>query len=141
MVKGGAADRAGLADGDIVVLVNGVNVESSSHDEVVRMITNSGTTLEMLVARREVYERLKADGRQFSTQMSVESVYAQVMPRSMREERQEQDSRPDTPSEGRERVSGAAWLTKIFRGPGLKYLSYWIDIKDNFHRLIHCNYK
>lgn len=132
MVKGGAADRAGLVDGDIVVLVNGVNVESCSHDEVVKMITNSGTTLEMLVARREVYERLKAEGRQFSTQMSVESVYAQVIPRSMREG-QEQDSRPDTPSEGRERVSGAAWLTKIFRGPGLKYLSYWIDINDNFH--------
>lgn len=108
MVKGGAADRAGLEDGDILVLVNGKNVESCSHDEVVGMITNSGTTLEMLVARREVYERLKADGRQFSTQMSVESLYAQVMPRTMREEKQEQDSRPDTPSEGRERVSGAA---------------------------------
>lgn len=114
MVKGGAADRAGLEDGDILVLVNGKNVESCSHNEVVGMITDSGSTLEMLVARREVYERLKADGRQFSTQMSVESLYTQVMPRTMREEKQEQDSRPDTPSEGRERVSGAAWLNKIF---------------------------
>lgn len=113
MVKGGAADRAGLADGDIVVLVNGVNVEDCSHDQVVKMISNSGTTLEMLVARREVYERLKADGVKFSTQMSSEPLYAQVRPRSMREQR---DSRPGTPSEGRERVSVAAWLTKTFRG-------------------------
>lgn len=112
VVKGGAADRAGLEDGDIVVLVNGVNVEDSSHDEVVKMIGKSGTTLEMLVARREAYERLKADGVAFSTQLSVESLYTQVRPRSMREER---DSRPGTPSEGRERVSGAASLAKTFR--------------------------
>lgn len=113
MVKGGAADRAGLEDGDIVVLVNGVNVEDCSHDQVVKMIGNSGTTLEMLVARREGYERLTADGVGFSTQVLAEPLYSQVKPRSMREER---DSRPGTPSEGRERVSGAAWLTNTFRG-------------------------
>lgn len=113
MVKGGAADRAGLEDGDIVVLVNGVNVEDCSHDEVVKMIGNSGTTLEMLVARREVYERLKADGVEFSTRVAAEPLYSQVRPRSMRENG---DSRPSTPSEGRERVSGAAQLTKTFRG-------------------------
>lgn len=107
MVKGGAADRAGLEDGDIVVLVNGVNVEERSHDEVVKMISNSGSILEMLVARREAYEQLKADGVKFSSYELAEPLYSQVRPRNMREER---DSRPGTPSEGRERVSGAAPL-------------------------------
>lgn len=110
MVNGGAADKAGLADGDIVVLVNGVNVEERSHDEVVKMISNSGPILEMLVARREVYERLKADGVKFPSRGPVESMYSQVRPR------EERDSRPGTPSEGRERVSGAASLTKTFGG-------------------------
>lgn len=119
MVRGGAADRAGLEDGDIVVLVNGVNVEDRSHDEVVKMIGKSGSTLEMLVARREVYERLKADGVEFSTQVPVEPLYAVVRRKSEKEER---DSRPGTPSEGRERVSGAASLARTFRGIELSQL-------------------
>lgn len=121
-MAGGTADRAGLEDGDIVVLVNGVNVEKFSHDEVVKMISNSGSTLEMLVARREVYERLKADGVEVSTPMPVESLYAQVTPRSMREER---ESRPGTPSEGRERVSVVASLTETFEGSEISQLLDW----------------
>ncbi|XP_017265860.1 Na(+)/H(+) exchange regulatory cofactor NHE-RF3 [Kryptolebias marmoratus] len=60
VVKGGAADKAGLEDDDIVVEVGGVNVEQSTHAEVVEMIRESGNSLEMLVASRDVYKQLKA---------------------------------------------------------------------------------
>ena len=62
VVKGGAADRAGLANGDVVVEVNGVNVESSSHEEVVKLVQSSGGSLELLVASQHVYDRLRARG-------------------------------------------------------------------------------
>ncbi|CAL8235867.1 unnamed protein product [Arctogadus glacialis] len=62
VVRGGAADRAGLQDGDVVVEVNSVNVESSAHEEVVALVHRSGATLELLVAPRRVYERLRARG-------------------------------------------------------------------------------
>lgn len=62
VVKGGAADRAGLEDDDIVVEVNGVNVEQSTHEEAVNLIRSSGDTLVLLVTGKEAYEHLKAKG-------------------------------------------------------------------------------
>lgn len=108
VVRGGAADRAGLEDDDIVIQVNGENVEMCSHNEVVTMISNSGSSLELLVASRQVYEHLKGDAVAITHHPPKEPVYAQVTPTSMREERHEQNSRPETPSEGRGRVSGAS---------------------------------
>lgn len=61
-MKGGAADRAGLEDDDIVVEVNGVNVEQSTHDEAVNLIRSSGDTLVLLVAGKAAYDHLKAKG-------------------------------------------------------------------------------
>ncbi|KAK3568342.1 hypothetical protein QTP86_004955 [Hemibagrus guttatus] len=62
VVKGGAADRAGLEDDDIVVEVNGVNVEQSTHDEAVNLIRSSDDTLVLLVAGKAAYDHLKAKG-------------------------------------------------------------------------------
>ncbi|XP_036396653.1 Na(+)/H(+) exchange regulatory cofactor NHE-RF3 [Megalops cyprinoides] len=60
VVKGGEADKAGLEDDDIVVEVNGVNVESSTHEQVVDLIRNSGNSLVMLVAEKRAYEHFKS---------------------------------------------------------------------------------
>lgn len=60
VVKGGAADRAGLEDEDIVVEVNGVNIEESTHEEAVNLIRSSGDTLVLLVAGKAAYDHLKA---------------------------------------------------------------------------------
>lgn len=69
VVKGGAADRAGVEDDDIVVEVNNVNVEKSTHEEAVNLIRNSGDTLVLLVAGRAAYEHLKAKGIAITPQL------------------------------------------------------------------------
>lgn len=61
-MKGGAADRAGLEDDDIVVEVNGVNIEQRTHEEAVNLIRSSGDTLVLLVAGKAAYDHLKAKG-------------------------------------------------------------------------------
>ncbi|KAM6978361.1 Na(+)/H(+) exchange regulatory cofactor NHE-RF3 [Tautogolabrus adspersus] len=109
VVQGGAADRAGLEDDDIVVEVDGVNVEQSNHDEVVQMIRSSGNSLEMLVAKKSVYDQLKAKGVTISRLLLGETSYAQVhkadTPEVSKEERHEEEARPETPTEvARERV-------------------------------------
>ncbi|KAA8588040.1 hypothetical protein FQN60_001234 [Etheostoma spectabile] len=78
VVKGGAADRAGLVDDDIVVEVNGVNVEQSSHEEVVALIRNSGSSLEILVAKKSIYDQLKAEGVAVTRLLLGETSYAQT---------------------------------------------------------------
>ncbi|KAL0183892.1 hypothetical protein M9458_019588, partial [Cirrhinus mrigala] len=62
VVKGGAADKAGLKDDDIVVEVNRVNVEKATHEEVVDLIRKSGDTL-------TAYDYLKARGIPISLQL------------------------------------------------------------------------
>lgn len=109
VVKGGVADRAGLEDDDILVEVNGENVEQSSHDEVVEMICCSGNNLEVLVASKSVYDQLKADGVTITRLLLGETWYAQVHTADTPEEveRHEEKARPETPTEtARERVSG-----------------------------------
>lgn len=91
VVKGGAADRAGLEDDDMVVEVDGVNVEKSSHEEVVALIRRSGSSLEMLVVSRSVHERLTAKGVSITRALLGETSYAQVhTPETM-------EVRPETP--------------------------------------------
>lgn len=97
VVRGGAADRAGLKDDDIVVEVNGVNVEQSSHRAVVEMIRTSGDSLELLVAERSVYKELKKKGVIITGLLLEEASYVQVHSAN--------NYRPGTPTEGpRERV-------------------------------------
>ncbi|XP_077436900.1 Na(+)/H(+) exchange regulatory cofactor NHE-RF3 [Vanacampus margaritifer] len=78
VVKGGAADLAGLEDDDIVVEVNGKNVEQCAHEEVVDMIRATGSRLEMLVATKSVYDRLKARGTPVTRQLLGNTSQAQV---------------------------------------------------------------
>lgn len=107
VVKGGAADRAGLEDDDVVVQVNGINVEKSNHEEVVAIIHRSGSSLEMLVAERSVYDQLKAKGVTITRLLLGETSYAQVHKSSSPpEEILYEEIRPETPAEqARERVS------------------------------------
>ncbi|XP_018533784.1 Na(+)/H(+) exchange regulatory cofactor NHE-RF3 [Lates calcarifer] len=113
VVKGGAADRAGLEDDDIVVEVNGVNVEQSTHEEVVAIISSSGNSLEMLVAKKSVYDQLKAKGVTITRLLLGETSYVQVHTADTsddsREERHHEEARPETPTESaRERTSSVS---------------------------------
>lgn len=107
MVKDGAADMAGMKDSDILLEVNGVNVENRSHDEVVEMIHHSGNSLEMLVATKSIYDQLKATRMNITSQRLEERPEVQVQStETNRDENHQQDSRPETPTEAaRERVS------------------------------------
>lgn len=107
MVKDGVANTAGLNNNDILVEVNGVNVENRSHDEVVEMIQCSDNSLEMLVASKSVYDQLKAAGVNITSQRFGERPEVQVQStETNRDENHQQDSRPETPTEGaRARVS------------------------------------
>lgn len=109
VVKGGAADRAGLQDDDIVVEVDGVNVEERSHEEAVAIIRGSGSSLEMLVADKSVYDHFKAKGVTITRLLLGQTSYAQVHTADTHEEHGErEEARPQTPTEpARERVSGA----------------------------------
>lgn len=111
MVKGGAADKAGLEDDDFVVEVNGVNVEQSNHEEVVAMIRSSGNSLEMLVANKSVYYQLKAKGmpitRLLLGQTSYVDIHSAHRPKARKEVTREQEARPKTPTEP-ERVKVSA---------------------------------
>ncbi|XP_068561005.1 Na(+)/H(+) exchange regulatory cofactor NHE-RF3 [Cebidichthys violaceus] len=106
VVKGGAADRANLEDDDIVVEVNGVNVEQSSHDEVVAMIRSSGSSLELLVANKSVYDQLEAEGVTITRLLIGETSYAQVHTADTPEEEvRQEEARPETPTQpARERT-------------------------------------
>lgn len=115
MVKDRAADRAGIKDNDILMEVNGVNVEDRSHDEVVEMIRCSGNSLEMLVATKSVYDQLKAAGLNTTSRRFGERPEVQVQStETNRDEKHQQDSRPETPTEGaRARVSDLCVVLRI----------------------------
>lgn len=117
MVKGGAADRAGMEDDDVVVEVDGVNVEQSTHEEVVDLIHSSGNSLEILVARKSVYDELKANGVAITRLLLDQSSSGQAPTEgsSYREEqRRHVQDRPETPTEQvRERVSGSSGSDKL----------------------------
>ncbi|XP_034417639.1 Na(+)/H(+) exchange regulatory cofactor NHE-RF3 [Cyclopterus lumpus] len=105
VVKSGAADRAGLEEDDIVVEVNGVNAEQSSHEEVVEMIRSGGGSLEMLVANQSVYDQLRAQGVTITRLLLGGTSYAQVHTADTREEEERREARPETPAEpARERT-------------------------------------
>ncbi|XP_059417150.1 Na(+)/H(+) exchange regulatory cofactor NHE-RF3-like isoform X2 [Carassius carassius] len=102
VVKGGAADRAGLEDDDIVVEVNGMNVEMSTHEEVVNLICKSGDTLVLLVAERTAYEHLKAQGIAITPQLLNKEPSADVPEPAYAQDDERKDTerdneRPATP--------------------------------------------
>ncbi|XP_041733286.2 Na(+)/H(+) exchange regulatory cofactor NHE-RF3 [Coregonus clupeaformis] len=62
VVVKGSGHRAGLWEGDVVVEVNGQNVENEYFEDVVMLIKKSETSLKLLVVERSGYERLKQSG-------------------------------------------------------------------------------
>ncbi|KAM9804908.1 Na(+)/H(+) exchange regulatory cofactor NHE-RF3 [Neosynchiropus ocellatus] len=97
VVKGGAADLAGLEDDDIVVEVNGMNVEQSTHEEVADLIRRGGNSLEMLVASRKVYDQLKAKGVTITRLLITDRLHEEIQ--STQALRQVERARPDSPVE------------------------------------------
>uniref|UniRef100_A0A4W5RBU8 PDZ domain containing 1 n=1 Tax=Hucho hucho TaxID=62062 RepID=A0A4W5RBU8_9TELE len=114
VVKGGAADRAGLEDEDMVVEVDGVNVEQSSHEQVVGLIRKSGSSLVLLVAGKQAYDHFKAKGVAITPQIFVpwsqarspspspslarSHTPAQIdTPATLEEVQEEEAAEPDTP--------------------------------------------
>ncbi|KAM8975352.1 Na(+)/H(+) exchange regulatory cofactor NHE-RF3 [Pelodytes ibericus] len=60
VVKGGAADVAGVKEDDVLLEVNGVNVETDAYENVVLKVKNAGANMTMLVITQESYEYFKA---------------------------------------------------------------------------------
>ncbi|KAJ8347768.1 hypothetical protein SKAU_G00263570 [Synaphobranchus kaupii] len=59
---GGPGQKAGLFQGDVVVEVNGQNVEEEYLEDVVLLVKEGGWSLRMLVVDRPGYKRLKQSG-------------------------------------------------------------------------------
>uniref|UniRef100_A0A3P8YEE4 PDZ domain-containing protein n=1 Tax=Esox lucius TaxID=8010 RepID=A0A3P8YEE4_ESOLU len=58
----GSGHKAGLWEGDVVVEVNGQNVENFHFEDVVMLIKKSESLLKLLVVERSGYEKLKQSG-------------------------------------------------------------------------------
>uniref|UniRef100_H3AC36 PDZ domain containing 1 n=1 Tax=Latimeria chalumnae TaxID=7897 RepID=H3AC36_LATCH len=61
VVKGSPAAEAGLEEDDVLIEVNGVNVENEFHDKVVGRVQESGEQLTLLVAGKEAYDYFKTN--------------------------------------------------------------------------------
>ncbi|XP_029434211.1 Na(+)/H(+) exchange regulatory cofactor NHE-RF3 [Rhinatrema bivittatum] len=70
VVKGGPADVAGLEDEDVLVEVNGMNVEMQFYEDVVMRIQEAGPRLTLLVASKEAYEYFKAQNIRITSAMA-----------------------------------------------------------------------
>ncbi|XP_056415757.1 Na(+)/H(+) exchange regulatory cofactor NHE-RF3-like isoform X3 [Hyla sarda] len=58
--KGGPADVAGIKEDDILLEVNGVNVEKNAYEDVIMKIKEAGAKVTLLVASQEAYDYFKA---------------------------------------------------------------------------------
>ncbi|XP_045139655.1 Na(+)/H(+) exchange regulatory cofactor NHE-RF3 isoform X2 [Echinops telfairi] len=58
--KGSPADLAGLEDADVVIEVNGVNVQEEPYEKVVDSIQSSGKTVLLLVCGKKAYDYFQA---------------------------------------------------------------------------------
>ncbi|XP_061089962.1 Na(+)/H(+) exchange regulatory cofactor NHE-RF3 [Conger conger] len=103
VVKGGVADRAGLEDEDIVIEVDGVNVEAHPYGEVVDMIKASGNSLVLLVVDQQAYNYFKAKKIPITTLLlSQDSFDRPHTPASLKEvkEVEEEDKEESDKEEG-----------------------------------------
>lgn len=58
--KGGPADKAGLEDEDIIIEVNGENVQDEPYENVVVRIKSSGEEVTLLVCGKKAYDYFQA---------------------------------------------------------------------------------
>ncbi|KTF81057.1 hypothetical protein cypCar_00015818, partial [Cyprinus carpio] len=68
-----AGERAGLCEGDVVVEVDGQNVEEEYFDDVVRMIKEGATPLRLLVVEGLGYEKLRNTRQTVSSGLNLHS--------------------------------------------------------------------
>ncbi|KAJ8350805.1 hypothetical protein SKAU_G00259350 [Synaphobranchus kaupii] len=101
VMKGGAADRAGLEDGDVVIEVGGVNVEDCTHDQVVGRIKSSGSSLILLVAGRKAYDFFKAKKIPISTLLLAQGTLGTPDP-TLVQVKEEEEKRSDEAGEEQE---------------------------------------
>ncbi|KAJ8246592.1 hypothetical protein GJAV_G00253210 [Gymnothorax javanicus] len=116
VVKGGAADRAGLEDDDIIIEVDGVNVEECQYSEVVEMIKASGNSLTLLVVEEKAYDYFKDQQIPITTLLLAQS--SSDFPRTPRtlseeEEKESKEAENDpavlpNPTESRERTASTS---------------------------------
>ncbi|XP_060090421.1 Na(+)/H(+) exchange regulatory cofactor NHE-RF3 [Heteronotia binoei] len=72
--KGGPADIAGLKDDDVLIEVNGVNVENEDYEMVVARIREGGDRLTLLVRAEKAHQHFRSDNP--SAAAAVASVVA-----------------------------------------------------------------
>lgn len=63
MTPGGPGESSGLRQGDVLVEVNGQNVEEESLENVFLLMKEGGLLLFLLVIDRPGYERMKKNGK------------------------------------------------------------------------------
>ncbi|XP_066504674.1 NHERF family PDZ scaffold protein 4b [Hoplias malabaricus] len=81
VTAGGPGESAGLLQGDVVVEVNGTNVEEECLEDVILLMKNGGSSLSLLVVDREGYEWIKKHGRPITSEkvVKVSEVQENVM--------------------------------------------------------------
>nr|CAB3264767.1 Na(+)/H(+) exchange regulatory cofactor NHE-RF3-like [Phallusia mammillata] len=75
---GGVAEQAGVKEGDRLVEINGVNISTTNHDEMVKMVRSSGSKVTFLVVDEETDLYYKNKGIQIVTALAVADVIADV---------------------------------------------------------------
>lgn len=73
MEAGHAGERAGLREGDVLVEVNGQNVQHEHFEDVVTLIKKGGTLLTLLVVDKDGFEKLRTSGKHITMDMSFHS--------------------------------------------------------------------
>ncbi|XP_070798773.1 Na(+)/H(+) exchange regulatory cofactor NHE-RF3 [Pituophis catenifer annectens] len=68
--KDGPANIAGLQDDDIVIEVNGTNVENEEYEDVVARIQDSGNSLTLLVCEEKAYQHFCSQNKAVTTSMA-----------------------------------------------------------------------
>ncbi|XP_070606341.1 Na(+)/H(+) exchange regulatory cofactor NHE-RF3 isoform X2 [Erythrolamprus reginae] len=68
--KDGSANIAGLQDGDIVIEVNGTNVENEEYEDVVARIQDSGNSLTLLVCEEKAYQHFCSQNKAVTASMA-----------------------------------------------------------------------
>ncbi|XP_051881880.1 Na(+)/H(+) exchange regulatory cofactor NHE-RF3 isoform X2 [Pristis pectinata] len=82
VVKGSPASEAGLEVNDVLIQVNGVNVEVDTHHELVERINSCRDQLSLLVVRKEENEHVKASEMPMSPLVIPEAMPEPISPPS-----------------------------------------------------------
>ncbi|XP_048454065.1 Na(+)/H(+) exchange regulatory cofactor NHE-RF3 [Rhincodon typus] len=107
VIKGSTAEEASLQVNDILIEVNGINVETDTHEELIEKIKTSGDKLSLLVIRKEEYDHYKETNTPTSANGSRVPTSEPVTP----PENIEEESTPEEP-ETQEPVADSPTLAR-----------------------------